>query len=154
MVRQYPIQMSPADRCYQERGVSVSIAQFARPATWLITNYDTLKFDSSLIAAWSPDVAIADEAQRKPTAATLWRNPEDPTMDTELPQRTRTYRNHHLDSRRWDLYTPQPGDIVVSTAYYKAGTTWTQAIVLTLLDSREPEIANMSDRSPWPDRRV
>ena len=40
------------------------IAQFARPATWLITNYDTLKFDASLIAAWSPDVVIADEAQR------------------------------------------------------------------------------------------
>ena len=73
-------------------------------------------------------------------------------MDTELPQRTRTYRNHHLDSRRWDLYTPQPADIVVSTAY-KAGTTWTQAIVLTLLDPRGPEIANVSDRSPWPDRR-
>jgi superfamily II DNA or RNA helicase len=40
------------------------ITQFAQPATWLITNYDTLKFDASLIAAWSPDVVIADEAQR------------------------------------------------------------------------------------------
>ncbi|MFT5174834.1 MAG: superfamily II DNA or RNA helicase [Gammaproteobacteria bacterium] len=40
------------------------IAQYARPATWLITNYDILKFDASLIAAWSPDVVIADEAQR------------------------------------------------------------------------------------------
>ena len=73
-------------------------------------------------------------------------------MRTEHPQRTRTYLNHHLDSRRWDLYAPHAGDVVVSTAY-KAGTTWTQAIVLALLDPHGPEVVNVSESSPWPDRR-
>lgn len=73
-------------------------------------------------------------------------------MDTGLPRRSRVYRNHHLDSRRWDLYQPRSGDVVVSTAY-KAGTTWTQLIVLTLLDAGAGEVANVSERSPWPDRR-
>lgn len=73
-------------------------------------------------------------------------------MATGLPQRIRVYRNHHLDSRRWDLYQPQAGDVVVSTAY-KAGTTWTQLIVLTLLDPDTDAIADVSACSPWPDRR-
>jgi aryl sulfotransferase len=73
-------------------------------------------------------------------------------MSTSFPRRTRVYRNHHLDSRRWDLYQPRDGDVVVSTAY-KAGTTWTQLIVLTLLDPGASEIANVSAESPWPDRR-
>ncbi len=73
-------------------------------------------------------------------------------MATSTPRRTRVYRNHHLDSRRWDLYRPRPGDVVVTTAY-KAGTTWTQLIVLTLLDPDSPEIPNVSELSPWPDRR-
>jgi aryl sulfotransferase len=73
-------------------------------------------------------------------------------MPMPVPRRTRTYRNHHLDSRRWQLYEPHAGDVVVSTAY-KAGTTWTQHIVLTLLDPDGAEIANVSAQSPWPDRR-
>ena len=73
-------------------------------------------------------------------------------MSIAIPQRTRVYRNHHLDSRRWDLYAPRDDDVVVSTAY-KAGTTWTQLIVLTLLDPDSAELANVSARSPWPDRR-
>jgi aryl sulfotransferase len=73
-------------------------------------------------------------------------------MDTSLPRLTRTYRNHHLDSRRWQRYEPQEGDVVVSTAY-KAGTTWTQAIVLALLDPDSEEVPNVSAHSPWPDRR-
>ncbi|MGI9335157.1 MAG: DEAD/DEAH box helicase [Gammaproteobacteria bacterium] len=40
------------------------MAQFAQPASYLITNYDTLKQDAALIEAWSPDLVIADEAQR------------------------------------------------------------------------------------------
>jgi len=50
----------------------------------------------------------------------------------DLPRRTRTYRNHHLDGTRWDPFVPREGDVVVSTAY-KAGTTWMQAIVSSLL---------------------
>ena len=48
------------------------------------------------------------------------------------PKRDRTYRNHHLDSTRWDAFMPRPGDIVVATSY-KAGTTWAQAIVANIL---------------------
>jgi len=73
-------------------------------------------------------------------------------MGSAIPQRTRVYRNHHLDSRRWDLYQPRDGDVVVSTAY-KAGTTWTQLIVLTLLNPDAEQIADVSAQSPWPDRR-
>jgi aryl sulfotransferase len=39
-----------------------------------------------------------------------------------LPERSRTYQNHHLDSTRWDGFTPRPDDIVIATPY-KAGTT-------------------------------
>lgn len=73
-------------------------------------------------------------------------------MATHLPHVTRTYLHHHLDSRRWRLYEPREGDVVVSTAY-KAGTTWTQAIVLALLDPARDEVPNVSLESPWPDRR-
>jgi len=38
--------------------------QFAQPAVFKITNYDTLRRDLDLINAWSPDFVIADEAQR------------------------------------------------------------------------------------------
>ena len=39
-------------------------AQFARPAAFKITNYDTVRRDLDLINAWAPDLVIADEAQR------------------------------------------------------------------------------------------
>ncbi len=38
--------------------------QFAQPAVFKITNYDTVRRDLDLINAWAPDVVIADEAQR------------------------------------------------------------------------------------------
>ncbi|MDJ0861705.1 MAG: DEAD/DEAH box helicase [Gammaproteobacteria bacterium] len=38
--------------------------QFAQPATFKITNYDTVRRDLDLINAWAPDLVIADEAQR------------------------------------------------------------------------------------------
>ena len=50
----------------------------------------------------------------------------------DTPERTRVYRNHHLDSLRWDGVVPRDDDIVITTAY-KAGTTWTQRIVAALL---------------------
>src|SRR5213082_1065918 len=49
-----------------------------------------------------------------------------------LPQRTRVYRCHHLDSTRWDDIVPRPDDIVITTSL-KAGTTWTQRIVSLLV---------------------
>ena len=70
-----------------------------------------------------------------------------------LPQRTRVYQNHHLDSTRWDAIALRPRDIVISTAY-KAGTTWTQTIVGHLIFwGREfPEV--LLHASPWVDFRV
>jgi aryl sulfotransferase len=69
------------------------------------------------------------------------------------PQRTHLYQNHHMDSTRWDYFTPRNDDIVIATSY-KAGTTWTQAIVAHLLfpDGRFP--AAPFEMSPWLDMRV
>ena len=49
-----------------------------------------------------------------------------------LPERTRSYQNHHLDGTRWEACRPREGDIVIATSY-RAGTTWTQGIVANLL---------------------
>jgi aryl sulfotransferase len=68
------------------------------------------------------------------------------------PQRTRVYQNHHFDSTRWDYLAPRPDDVVIATSY-KAGTTWTQAIVAHLLFPGELP-APLSDLSPWVDMRV
>ncbi len=65
------------------------------------------------------------------------------------PQRTREYRNHHLDSTRWDAVELRDDDIVITTAY-KAGTTWTQRIVGALLLGPGP--VDLAE-SPWVDCR-
>jgi superfamily II DNA or RNA helicase len=38
--------------------------QFAQPAVYKVTNYDTVRRDLDAINAWAPDLVIADEAQR------------------------------------------------------------------------------------------
>ena len=38
--------------------------QFAQPAAFKITNYETVRRDLDLVNAWAPDLVIADEAQR------------------------------------------------------------------------------------------
>ena len=69
-----------------------------------------------------------------------------------LPKRTRVYQHHHLDSTRWNSFMPRSDDIVIATPY-KAGTTWTQAIVANLIfPSGLP--APVSDLSPWIDNRT
>jgi aryl sulfotransferase len=70
----------------------------------------------------------------------------------QLPARSRTYQNHHFDSTRRDAFTPRPDDIFIATPY-KAGTTWTQAIVANLLfpDQSFPE--PVWKMSPWLDFR-
>ena len=70
----------------------------------------------------------------------------------ELPKRTRTYQNHHLDSTRWDLVEPRPDDIVVTTSY-KSGTTWTQSILLHLIYADVDPLPDPRTVSPWPDAR-
>ena len=71
----------------------------------------------------------------------------------ERPRRTRVYQNHHFDSTRWDYFTPRADDIVIATSY-KAGTTWTQAIVAHLLFPDGDLPAPVGELSPWLDMRV
>ena len=69
-----------------------------------------------------------------------------------LPERTRVYQNHHLDSTRWDHYTPRAGDVIISTSM-KAGTTWMQRIMSLLVFGRGPLPGTLWDTSPWIDNR-
>ena len=67
-------------------------------------------------------------------------------------QRTRTYKNHHLDSTRWDAIEPRDGDVVITTSY-KSGTTWTQHIVGQLLLRGVPNPPPIPMISLWVDAR-
>jgi aryl sulfotransferase len=68
------------------------------------------------------------------------------------PARTHEYRNHHLDSTRWDGFVARDDDIFVTTAY-KAGTTWTQRILAALVFGAGPLPASLGTISPWIDAR-
>lgn len=70
----------------------------------------------------------------------------------EPPRRTRVYRNHHLDSTRWDGYRPRPGDVVISTSV-KAGTTWMQRILSLLVFGPGDLPGSLWEVSPWLDQR-
>ena len=69
-----------------------------------------------------------------------------------LPWPTRVYQNHHLDSTRWRDYRPRAGDIIVTTSY-KAGTTFTQQILLQLLYGMQDPLPQLGELSPWIDAR-
>ena len=82
-------------------------------------------------------------------------NQEDMSLSDSLPSVTRTYLNHHLDSSRWDAFTPRQDDVVVTTSY-KCGTTFTQQILYNLLlrNTYEDEVfPSISAVSPWIDAR-
>ena len=70
-----------------------------------------------------------------------------------LPERTRVYQCHHFDSTRWDYFEPRDDDIIIATSY-KAGTTWTQAIVAHLLFPDGDLPAAPAEMSPWLDMRI
>jgi aryl sulfotransferase len=70
-----------------------------------------------------------------------------------LPERNRVYQCHHFDSTRWDYFEPREDDIIIATSY-KAGTTWTQAIVAHLLFPSGDLPAGPADLSPWLDMRL
>jgi|RhiMethySRZTD1v2_1073278.scaffolds.fasta_scaffold00349_31 aryl sulfotransferase len=57
------------------------------------------------------------------------------------------YRNHSLDSTRWNGFRPRDGDIVIASSY-KSGTTWLQFIVLSLI-RRNTECPPIMETSPW-----
>ena len=67
-------------------------------------------------------------------------------------ERTRVYRNHHLDSARWDAIEPRDGDVVITTSY-KSGTTWTQHIVGQLVLRGVANAPPPRMVSPWIDAR-
>ena len=69
-----------------------------------------------------------------------------------LPTQTRIYQNHHLDSTRWNWFTPRDDDIVIATSY-KAGTTLMQTIVGNLLFPAGDLPGPASFISPWLDFR-
>src|SRR5689334_16801525 len=70
---------------------------------------------------------------------------------SRLPQIEHVYQNHHLDSTRWDHFTPRAGDIVIATPI-KSGTTWTQAIVLHLI-AQDRQQRDIWRNSLWLDWR-
>ncbi len=72
---------------------------------------------------------------------------------TDLPEVEHVYQNHHMDTTRWNYFTPRDDDIIISTSY-KAGTTFTQTIVGNMLfpDGNLPGAA--TSISPWLDMRV
>jgi aryl sulfotransferase len=73
--------------------------------------------------------------------------------EERMPRRVRTYRNHHLDSTRWDSFRPRQGDVVISTSL-KAGTTWMGRIVSLLVFGTRPLPDRMGRLAPWVDFRV
>jgi aryl sulfotransferase len=70
-----------------------------------------------------------------------------------MPERVHEYRNHHLDSTRWDRYSARDHDVVITTAY-KAGTTWTQRIMASLILGPGRLYAPLWEISPWVDART
>jgi len=69
-------------------------------------------------------------------------------MSGQRPERIHHYRNHAMDSARWEGFDPRPGDIHVCTSY-KAGTTWTQTVCAQLIFQQQPWPEQLSRLSPW-----
>ena len=60
---------------------------------------------------------------------------------------TKIYNSTYFEPGRWEAFTVRPDDIVVATPY-KAGTTWTQNIVLHLI-FQDLELRDIGAYSPW-----
>jgi aryl sulfotransferase len=76
-----------------------------------------------------------------------------PSSNSSLPTVKHIYQNHHMDSRRWNFFSPRAGDIVVATSY-KAGTTWVQVIVANLIFGGKKLPGSLNDMAPWIDLRL
>jgi aryl sulfotransferase len=65
----------------------------------------------------------------------------------------REYRTAVFDNRRWQRFKPRPEDIFVCTPA-KCGTTWTQAIIASLLYPKGNAPAPVHTLSPWIEMRL
>jgi aryl sulfotransferase len=63
----------------------------------------------------------------------------------------RTYYTTFFDSARWTRFETRPDDIIITTPY-KAGTTWTQNIVLHLI-FQDLHVRTINEHSIWLDMR-
>lgn len=70
-----------------------------------------------------------------------------------LPEITRVYQNHHIDSTRWQVLDPRADDIVIATTQ-KSGTTWVQQIVSQLIFQDIEAPGPFHDLSPYVDMRL
>jgi len=73
-------------------------------------------------------------------------------MENQLPQRTRIYKTHSLDSTSWDGFNSRAGDVIITTAL-KAGTTWMQTIVGNLIFQDRKMPGPLWQLTPWLDSR-
>jgi aryl sulfotransferase len=72
-------------------------------------------------------------------------------MDTgKLPSKSATYASRMTDNRIWDRFELRSGDVIVSTPP-KCGTTWTQALVLSLIFGKPGMDILVDDLSIWLD---
>jgi aryl sulfotransferase len=74
------------------------------------------------------------------------------SMTANFPSRIREYKNHHLDSTRWNDFVPRDDDVIVTTSY-KSGTTWMQQILHLLIFKDTPDALPVGLVSPWIDAR-
>ena len=65
----------------------------------------------------------------------------------------RTYRGAITDPGRWAVWSPRPGDILVSTPP-KSGTTWTQTMLAMLVNGGPDLPARVPVLSPWIDADI
>ena len=68
----------------------------------------------------------------------------------KYPSKTLMFQNHHIDSERWKGFIPRNNDICIATTL-KAGTTWTQALVVNLLFPNQDFPKKVTEFSPWLD---
>ncbi len=73
--------------------------------------------------------------------------------ELEEPVVEHLYQNWAFDALRWNFLELRPDDIIIATSY-KAGTTWMQGIVSSLVFSGEPLPGPLGDMSPWLDFRI
>jgi aryl sulfotransferase len=73
-------------------------------------------------------------------------------QQSELPNKTSEFQNHHMDSTRWNEFKFRDDDIVIVT-WAKSGTTWVQQIVGQFVFNAAENIPVMNI-SPWLDYRA